>query len=121
MPNITINAVAYIGGKIVNTPTTYTSAEFKDICIKAINTALVSRGKRKGILLANCPRSNTDAAAAWQAMIGYANPYKMGIGTIMFFNDRQSAIYKAIDDAMAGYDLRSLDRNRVALALMGAW
>jgi hypothetical protein len=97
------------------------SSELKDACIAAIDGALVTRGKRKGMLKAQCPASNTDAAAAWQALMGYANPYKLGIGVIMFFDDRQSAIYKAIDDSLKGVDLRGLDRDRVALEIMGAW
>lgn len=97
------------------------SAELRDICIAAIDTALVSRGKRKGMLKTKCPPSGTDAAAAWQALVGYANPYKLGLGHIMFFNDRQRAIYRAIDDALAGQDVRALDRDRVALEVMGAW
>ena len=98
-----------------------TSAELRDACIAAIDAALVTRGKHKGALLARCPRSNTDAAAAWQALVGHANPYKMGIGTILFFTPRQSAIYRAIDDACAGRDLRSIDRDRVALELLNVW
>jgi hypothetical protein len=98
-----------------------TSNELKDICIDAINAALVSRGKRKGMLKAKCPPMGSDAAAAWQALMGYANPYKIGMGHIMFFTDRQSAIYRAIDDALKGQDLRALDRDRVALEIMGAW
>ena len=121
MTNITFKERDWSQSPMVENEVTLTSAEFKTICVDAINKALVSRGKNKGILLANCPRSNTDAAAAWQVIVGYANPYKMGIGTIMFFSDRQSAIYKAIDDSLKGVDVRSLDRDRVALELMGAW
>lgn len=100
-----------------------TSDELKDTCIDAINAALVSRGKRKGMLKAKCPPMGTDAAAAWQALMGYSNFYKIGMGHIltMFFTDRQSAIYRAIVDALKGQDLRSLDRDRVALEIMGAW
>lgn len=97
------------------------SKQLKNICIKAIGAALVSRGKNKGILKAQCPPTGTDAAAAWQAVMGYANPYKLGIGHIMFFNNRQRAIYHAIDDALKGKDLRGYDRDRVALELLGAW
>ena len=98
-----------------------TSSELKDICIDAIGAALVSRGKRKGMLKAQCPPMGTDAAAAWQALTGHANPYKLGIGHMIFFTDRQNAIYRAIDDALEGQDLRALDRDRVALEIMGVW
>ena len=97
------------------------SVELRDICIAAINAAKASRGKKKGMLKATCPPMGTDAAAAWQALMGYANPYKIGMGHIMFFSDRQRAIYHAIDDALAGHDLRGLDRDRVALESLGAW
>ena len=101
--------------------TTYTSAELREMCVAAIDGALVSRGQRKGLLKANCPDSRSDAAAAWQAMIGYANPYKMSIWQIALFSDRQRAIYRAIDAALEGKDLRAMDRDRLALELMGAW
>jgi hypothetical protein len=97
------------------------SVELRDICIAAIDAAKASRGKNKGLLKATCPPMGTDAAAAWQALMGYANPYKMSIGQIMFFNDRQRAIYRAIDDALAGHDVRGLDRDRIALERLGAW
>jgi len=97
------------------------SVELRDICIAAIDAAKASRGKNKGLLKATCPPMGTDAAAAWQALMGHANPYKMSIGQIMFFTDRQRAIYRAIDDALAGHDLRGLDRDRVALESLGAW
>lgn len=101
------------------------SKQLKNICIDAISAALVSRGKNKGILKAKCPPGGTDAAAAWQALMGHANPYKLGFGHIMFFNDRQRAIYDAINDALDlrsdALDLRSYDRDRVVLELLGAW
>ena len=98
-----------------------TSDELKNTCIDAIKAALVSRGKRKGTLKAKCPPTGSDAAAAWQALMGYANPHKLGMGHIIFFTDRQRAIYRAIDDALKGQDVRALDRDRVALELIGAW
>jgi len=98
-----------------------TSAELRDICIAAINAACVSRGKRKGRLLASCPRSNTDGAAAWQAIIGHANPYKLGPGVLMFMSKRQRAIYQAIDKLLEGVDVRAMDRDRLQLELLGVW
>lgn len=97
------------------------SKELRNICIDAIDAALVSRGKQKGMLKSKCPPMGTDAAAAWQALMGHANPYKLGIGHIVFFTERQSAIYNAIDGALKGTDMRGLDRDRVALEVMGAW
>lgn len=99
------------------------SAELKEICVAAIKVATVSRGAGKGGLKAKCPASASDGAAAWQAIMGHANPYKMGIGTIMFFSERQHAIYDAIDKSIQGraMDVRCLDRDRVALERLGAW
>jgi hypothetical protein len=97
------------------------SSELKDACIAAIDAAIVSRGKRKGMLKATCPPYGTDAAAAWQAMMGHANPYKMSIWQITMFSNRQRAIYRAIDDSLQGQDIRAWDRDRLALELMGAW
>ena len=98
-----------------------TSEEMKNICIEAINAALVSRGANKGQLKAACPRSDTDAAAAWQAMTGHANPYKMGIGVILFFTKRQQAIFDNVERSLQGVDVRTLDRDRVALEQLGVW
>ena len=100
-----------------------TSSELKDVCIAAIAAALVSRGARQGSLKASCPPSASDAAAAWQAITGHANPFKMGIATIMFFSDRQRAIYDAIDKSITSksMDVRNLDRDRVALERLRAW
>ena len=79
---------------------TMTSAEFKAICIAAIDAAKVSRGKNKGMLKAQCPKSDSDGAAAWQAMTLQANPHKAGIFTIAMFTDRQQAIFDAIGKAI---------------------
>ena len=98
-----------------------TSTELRDLCIAAIDAACVSRGKRKGMLLASCPRSNTDGAAAWQAIISYANPYKLGIGVLVFMSERQRAIYDAIDKKLEGVDVRAMDRDRLQLELLGVW
>ena len=82
---------------------TMTSAEFRDICIAAIDQARVSRGRNKGMLKAQCPKGDSDGAAAWQAMTLQANPYKAGAFTIAMFNDRQMAIFDAVGKAMPGY------------------
>ena len=89
----------------------------------AIKNAFVTRGPNKGRLLASCPTSTTDAAAAWQAIQATANPYKLGIGVLMFFSDEQREIYKSIDDTIKSkrLDVRSLDRDRAALERLGAW
>lgn len=92
----------------------------------AVRGAFATRGKNKGRLLARCPKANTDAAAAWQAVQSAANPYKVGIGTIIFFSDRQHDIFEAVLAAVGellkqGKSLASLDRDRAALEALGAW
>jgi hypothetical protein len=79
---------------------TMKSAEFKNICIAAIDAAKVSRGKNKGMLKTKCPKSDSDGAAAWQAMTLQANPYKAGAFTIAMFTERQMAIFDAVGKAI---------------------
>jgi hypothetical protein len=46
-----------------------TSEEFKGICIAAIDAGQGDPVERsKGMLKAKCPKSDSDGAAAWQAM-----------------------------------------------------
>jgi hypothetical protein len=97
------------------------SQEMKAICIEAINGALVSRGKYKGSLKASRPNSTSDAAAAWEALIMEANPYKAGIYFQLMMNDRQQAIFREVSKAIEGLDLRSIDRDRNILEQLGAW
>lgn len=83
---------------------------------KAISDALSSRGKYKGYLKAKCPPVDTDAAAAWQAIMGYANPYKTGLGHIMFMSkERHDNVYRPIVNTIeyARIDCRSFDRDKV--------
>jgi len=97
------------------------SQELKDICIAAIDGALVSRGKHKGSLKASRPASNSDAAAAWEALVMEANPYKAGIWFQIMMTERQQAIFREVSKAIKGLDLRSIDRDRNMLEQLGAW
>ena len=97
------------------------SQDMKAICIEAINGALVSRGKNKGSLKASRPNSSSDAAAAWEALIMEANPYKAGIWFQLMMNERQQAIFREVSKAIEGLDLRSIDRDRSMLEQLGAW
>jgi hypothetical protein len=67
--------------------------KLSDKAREALKSAYATRGPHRGQLLARCPRSNTLEAAAWQAAMAVCNPYKMGIGTIMFFSGAQKEIY----------------------------
>jgi len=98
-----------------------TSEELKDVIIAAINGAIVSRGKDKGKLKASRPNSSSDAAAAWEALIMEANPFKAGIWFQIMMTERQQAIFREVSKAIQGLDLRSIDRDRVALEKLGVW
>ena len=87
----------------------------------AINGAIVSRGKNKGMIKRTCPPMGSDSAAAWQALMLLANPYKASIFQISLFSERQSYIYRNVLDALDGHDLRAYDKDRLALELLGAW
>lgn len=87
----------------------------------AVCAALVSRGKLKGSLLRKCPQMHTDAAAAWQALMLSANPYKASISAMLLFSERQRIIHNAVMDLTDIVDVRGLDRDRVNLELLGAW
>jgi len=98
-----------------------TSEQFKDAIIAAIDGALVSRGKDKGKLKASRPNSSSDAAAAWEALIMEANPFKAGIWFQVMMTERQQAIFREVSKAIQGLDLRSIDRDRNLLEQLGAW
>ena len=89
----------------------------------AINDAIAKSGKNKGQLKAKCPPSNTDAAAAWQAIQMEANPFKVSMATCLFFSERQTKIFNAVIETIRdrNIDVRGLDRDRVALENLGAW
>ena len=90
---------------------------------KALQGAIVTRGKRKGMLLAKCPPVGTDAAAAWQAVMKFANPFKCGFGHLLFMPEEQRHIrdYIVNDIKSNGRDVRGLDRDRKALEALGVW
>lgn len=93
----------------------------------AIRGALVSRGANKGRLKAQCPRMGTPAAAAWQALTANANPYKMGIGHMLFLGPESRALFDEINAWCESLPhkrralVAMLDRDRAALESMGAW
>lgn len=92
----------------------------------AFKGALVSRGKRKGILLASAP-SRYDrpmACAAWQALTLSVNPFKASISYMAFDANRdtpEAKVYKEILAWTDKYDLRAFDRDRANLEALGVW
>ena len=77
----------------------------------ALTLAYCSRGKNPGQLLANCPKSETLAAAAWQ-------------GAMLFMNEEQRAVR---DEVLAHFDALPREyrimaqRDREALERLGVW
>lgn len=94
-----------------------------EIIKQAIIGAISSRGKNKGFLKAKCPPMNTPEAAAWQAIMSHANPYKVGFGHLMFMDDSTREIYNWIKEYVkkSTIDVRSLDKDRNILEKLGAW
>jgi len=91
---------------------------------QALERALATRGKNKGLLLATAPSVFKDplANAAWNAAMLACNPYKVSIMSMMLASVEQRAIF---DEVVAFIDsnpsLRHLDRDRAALERLGVW
>ena len=89
--------------------------------LRAYASATVSRGKRKGLLLASCPAMGSDAAILWQCVQIVSNPYKVSIGQTLFCQDREfrEECLQWVESRKA--DLTLLDRDRLALETLGVW
>jgi hypothetical protein len=90
----------------------------------ALSAAYATRGKHRGQLLAKCPLSSTNAAAAWQGAMMCCNPYKVGICAIMFMSAEQREIFnevKAHFDALPREHMIMAQRDREALESLGVW
>lgn len=76
---------------------------------QGIKDALSSRGKNKGMLKAKCPPIDSYGAAAWQALMGFSNPYKCGIGHHLFMSDDKRDVYNYIVKVGNYIDLTTFD------------
>jgi hypothetical protein len=95
-----------------------------DTARNALAKAYATRGKHRGQLLARCPRSDTLAAAAWQAAMLVCNPYRASIGATLFMSAEQKAVREEVlahFEAMPKDYLIMAERNREALERWGAW
>ena len=94
-----------------------------DLIRNGVKNALVSRGKNKGMLKAKCPKMGTPEAAVWQAIVSFANPFKIGMAHMMFMSHENRELYNHITKIIeiSGLDVRSLDRDRKALDSLGVW
>jgi len=90
----------------------------------ALTAAYATRGRHRGQLLAECPRSSTLAAAAWQGAMLSCNPYKASIGAMLFMSAEQKAVR---DEVLAHFDALPrayrimAQRDREALEALGVW
>jgi hypothetical protein len=95
---------------------------------KALESAMVKRGKRKGLLLSSAPKRGTLASAAWQAAMLNVNPFKVSIVAPMFFTPEQRAVYTEVMNCWDGLPPKvkavlqyGLDKDRRVLEDLGAW
>jgi len=99
--------------------------KLSDSAAIAFKEAICTRGKNAGYLLRTCPRSNTLAAAAWQGVIATANPYKLGICTLLFMSPEQKAVFEEIDAAIGALprevQKHLFDRDRSNLETLNVW
>ena len=96
----------------------------------ALEQAYATRGKHRGQLLSQCPRSDTLAAAAWQGAMLVCNPYKASIGAMLFMTAEQKALrdeiiahFEALPRAyqiMAQRDRYALEEGHDVLAVLDA-
>jgi hypothetical protein len=90
----------------------------------ALIGAYAKRGKNRGQLLARCPDSRTDAAAAWQGAMMCCNAYQVSIGAILFMSEAQRAIYNEVlahfESLPREYQIMA-QRDREALEALGVW
>jgi hypothetical protein len=98
--------------------------KLSDTARTALAACYATRGKHRGQLLARCPRSDTLAAAAWQAAMLVCNPYKASIGAMLFMSAEQKAVREEVlahFEAMPKDYLIMAERNREALESIGVW
>jgi hypothetical protein len=89
----------------------------------AIRACYATRGKYKGFLLKQSPRSGTAQHAAWQALVLAWNPYKASIWAVMCIRrSEHAAIFEeTLAWAEANMQLRGSDRDRLTLERIGVW
>lgn len=98
--------------------------KLSDKAREALSQAYATRGKHRGQLLAKCPPSGTLAAAAWQGAMLSCNPYKVGIGSMLFMSQEQRSIQQEITthfDSMPREYRIMAQRDREALERLGVW
>jgi hypothetical protein len=96
----------------------------------AIHAALATKGSRKGLLLSSSPKPDTDAYAAWSALMMRCNCFKVGMGNMirLAWNPELKALHDEIDSWFESLPRNTqhsltvgLDKDRLALQTLGAW
>ena len=91
---------------------------------QALTGAYATRGKNRGQLLANCPKSDTLAAAAWQGAMLSCNPFKASVAAMLFMTPEQRVVR---DEVLAHFDALPkayrimAQRDRETLEKLGVW
>jgi len=88
---------------------------------KGLQDAFVSRGKKKGLLKAQCPPMNTEGAAVWQAIMSESNPYKIGFGHLLFMSTDNKEVFNLTLRVAKIKDLTRFDRDANFLKELGIW
>lgn len=92
---------------------------FKEKLAQGFKEALVQKGKRKGLLKAQCPPVGSYGSAVWQGLISVANPYKIGLAHIMFMTDECKEIYRHVAQSVEGKDVSFMDKDAEVFKRIG--
>jgi len=96
----------------------------------AIRSALATKGPRKGLLLSSAPKGETDAFAAWAALMMRCNPFKVGMCNMirLAWDQDRKALHDEIDAWFLSLPentrrglIVGLDKDRLALQTLGVW
>lgn len=86
--------------------------------------AFSTRGPNKGHLKATCPPMGTDEAVFWQAAMMRCNPYKVGMGHMMFMTPEQREFYAQCKTWVEAQHITwaiGADKDRAQLTRLGVY
>ena len=84
-----------------------------------VNEAFAQIGPRKGMLKKKCPPMNTYGSAVWNGIQSYSNPYKVGIGHILFMDADTRELYEYVRELGRSVNLRNFDQDANVLREIG--
>jgi hypothetical protein len=91
----------------------------KDKLEIGLQESIVSIGKRKGMLKAKCPPMDTYGSAVWTAVMSYSNPYKVGMGHLLFMGPECKELYDYVRSIGKTVNLSRFDRDGNVLRDLG--